>query len=84
MIGYLIAGLAALGGILILVLKSLFKTKKEVKEQKKEIKEMEKKEEKKYEAEKKAAEVKKSVNTGDDDIDFDNGLQQLHKYSQRK
>ena len=34
--------------------------------------------------EKKAAEIKKSVNTGDDDSDFDNGLQQLHKYSQRK
>ena len=32
----------------------------------------------------KAAEIKKSVNTGDDDSDFDNGLQQLHKYSQRK
>ena len=80
MTGYLIAGLAALGSILLLVLKSLFKTKKQVKEKK----EIEKKEEKKYEAEKKAAEIKKSVNTGDDDSDFDNGLQQLHKYSQRK
>ena len=84
MTGYLIAGLAALGSILLLVLKSLFKTKKQVKDQKKEIKEIKKKEEKKYEAEKKAAEIKKSVNTGDDDSDFDNGLQQLHKYSQRK
>ena len=84
MTGYLIAGIAALGSILLLVLKSLFKTKKQVKDQKKEIKEIEKKEEKKYEAEKKAAEIKKTVNTGDDDSDFDNGLQQLHKYSQRK